>query len=222
MGNLLGDVRYACRALLRQPTFAAVAILTLVLGIGTNTAIFSVIKAVLLNQLPYQDPSRLVILSETSPEGRPDLVAALTYQDWKEQARSIADIAAFRQLRYAFAGDGVPLDVPSVRATPNLFSVLRANAVLGRTFRPADGVTGDDRVALLGRSFWERHFGGSPSVLGRTIQLDALPYTVVGVMPEEFDFPPSGNVDIWTPLSFDPADGHGRSRRARSLNLVGR
>jgi putative ABC transport system permease protein len=214
MGHLLGDVRYACRSLLRQPTFATVAILTLVLGIGTNTAIFSVIKAVLLNQLPYQDPSKLVVLSEVSPEGRADLVAPLTYQDWKQQAHSIADMAAFRQLRYAFAGGGVPLDVPSVRATPNLFSVLRANAILGRTFTKEEGITGSDGVALLSRAFWERHFGGSPSVIGQTIQLDALPYTVVGVMAADFDFPPSADIDVWTPLSFDPADGHGRSRKA--------
>src|SRR6266508_1911079 len=91
MGHLLGDLRYACRSLLRQPTFAVVAILTLVLGIGTNTAIFSVIKAVLLNQLPYQDPSRLVVLSEQSPDGRTDLVAPLTYVDWKEQSRGPGD-----------------------------------------------------------------------------------------------------------------------------------
>src|SRR5512132_182578 len=111
MGHLLGDVRYACRSLLRQPTFATVAILTLVLGIGTNTAIFSVIKAVLLNQLPYQDPSRLVVLSEQSPDGAADLVAPLTYLDWKQQSRTVRSMAAFRQLRYAFAGDGVPLNV---------------------------------------------------------------------------------------------------------------
>src|SRR5262245_56377617 len=160
MGNLLGDVRYACRSLLRQPTFASVAILTLVLGIGTNTAIFSVIKGVLLNQLPYQDPSRLVVLSEQSPDGRADLVAPLTYVDWKAQSKAVPDMAAFRQLRYAFAGGGVPLDVPSVRATPNLFTVLKANAMLGRTFLPEEGVTGADHVAILSRPFWERHFGG--------------------------------------------------------------
>src|SRR5262245_6803410 len=222
MGHLIGDLRYACRSLIRQPTFATVAILTLVLGIGLNTAIFSVIKAVLLNQLPYQDPSRLVVLSEVSPEGRADLVAPLTYQDWKQQSRTLTDMAAFRQLRYAFAGKGVPLDVPSVRATQNLFSVLRANAILGRTFTNEEGITGSDRVALLSRAFWERHFGGSPTAIGQTIQLDALPYTIVGVMAADFDFPPSGDIDIWTPLSFDPADAHGRSRKARSLQVVGR
>src|SRR3954463_4100620 len=117
MGNLVGDFRYAARALARQPTFACVAILTLVLGIGTNTAIFSVIKAVLLNQLPYPDASRLVVVREQNPDGSADLVAPLTYLDWREQSRSIGGMAAFRQLRYAFAGNGEPIDVPSVRGT---------------------------------------------------------------------------------------------------------
>jgi putative ABC transport system permease protein len=222
MGNLSGDIRYAWRSLSRQPTFAAVAILTLVLGIGANTAIFSVIKAVLLNQLPYQDPSRLVVLWEQNPTGLTDLVAPLTFRDWQEQSRAVQSMAAFKPLRYAFAGGGEPLDVPSLRATPGLFSVLGVNAILGRTFVPEEGVAGADRVAVLSRAFWERHFGGSPGAIGRTIQLDAQPYTVIGVMDAAFDFPPSGNVDIWTPLSFDPNDAHGRSRKARSLNVVGR
>jgi putative ABC transport system permease protein len=222
MGNLLGDVRYALRSLARQPTFAAVAILTLVLGIGTNTAIFSVIKAVLLNQLPYQRPSQLVVVAEQNPDGNTDLVAPLTFVDWQAQSRAIASMAAFRQLRYAFAGSAEPLNVPSVRATPNIFTLLGVNPMLGRVFLAEEGVTGADRVAVLSRAFWERHYGGSPGAIGRTIQLDAVPYTIVGVMPAEFDFPPSGNIDIWTPLSFDPNDAHGRSRRARSLNVVGR
>src|SRR6185369_3529742 len=222
MGNLFGDVRYALRSLARQPTFACVAILTLVLGIGTNTAIFSVIKAVLLNQLPYQDASRLVVARERNPDGSLDLVAPLTFVDWKAQSQTVPALAAFRQLRYAFAGGGEPLDVPSVRGTANMFTVLRASAMLGRTFSAEEGAPGADRVAVLSRAFWERHFGGSAGVIGRTIQLDAQPYTVIGVMPAAFDFPPGANVDIWTPLSFDPNDAHGRSRKARSLNVVGR
>jgi putative ABC transport system permease protein len=222
MSLFLGDVRYAVRSLLRQPTFTSVALLTLVLGIGANTAIFSVIKAVLLNQLPYRDPARLVVLTEQNPDGNPDLVAPLTYVDWKEQSHTIPSLAAFRQLRYAFAGVDAPLNVPSVRATPNLFNVLGVSPLLGRTFLDEEGSTGRDRVAVLSRAFWQRHYGGSPSVIGRTIQLDAQPYTVVGVMPTAFDFPPSGRIDVWTPLSFDPNDAHGRSRKARSLSVIGR
>ena len=222
MGTLLGDFRYAARSLARQPGFTLIAVLTLVLGIGTNTAIFSVIKAVLLNQLPYDDASRLLVITEQNPDGSSDLVAPLTYLDWKAESKSIADMTAFRQLRYAFAGAGEPLDVPSVRATPNVFAMLRARAILGRVFFDAEGEPGNDRVAVLSRAFWQRHFGGSPAVIGRTIQLDAVPYTVVGVMGGEFDFPPNGHVDIWTPLSFDPNDAHGRSRKARSLSVVGR
>jgi putative ABC transport system permease protein len=220
--SLLGDVRYAIRSLVRQPTFTAVAVLTLLLGIGANTAIFSVIKAVLLNPLPYRNPDRLVVLSEQNPDGNADLVAPLTFVDWQSQSHAIPALAAFRQLRYAFAGTEAPLNVPSVRATPNLFALLGATATLGRTFLDEEGRPGNDRVAVLSRAFWQRQFGGSASVIGRTIQLDAQPYTVVGVMPAEFDFPPSAHVDVWTPLSFDPNDAHGRSRKARSLSVVGR
>ena len=220
--SVLGDVRYAMRSLARQPTFTAVAVLTLLLGIGANTAIFSVIKAVLLNPLPYRNPDRLVAVSERNPDGNPDLVAPLTFVDWQAQSHAIPALAAFRQLRYAFAGTDAPVNLPSVRATPNLFALLGATATLGRTFLDQEGQPGNDRVAVLSRAFWQRQFGGSPGVIGRTIQLDAQPYTVVGVMAAEFDFPPSAHVDVWTPLSFDPNDAHGRSRKARSLSVVGR
>src|SRR5438067_7905985 len=220
--TLLDDVRYAVRSLARQPTFTAVAVLTLVLGIGLNTAIFSVIKAVILNPLPYRNPDRLVVVTEQNPDGNPDLVAPLTFADWQAESRAIPALAAFRQLRYAFAGSEAPLNVPSVRATPNLFALVGAGAQLGRTFVENEGRPGSDRVAVLSRAFWQRHFGGSPGVIGRMIQLDAQPYTVVGVMPQEFDFPPGARVDVWTPLSFDPNDAHGRSRKGRSLSVVGR
>src|SRR5262245_29583882 len=172
MGTLLGDLRYALRSLRRQPTFTLVAVLTLVLGIGANTAIFSVIKAVLLNQLPYRDPSRLVVIQEQNPDGSADLVAPLTFQDWRSESRAVPAMAAFRQLRYAFAGAGEPLDVPSVRATPNVFQLLGVNPILGRAFLAEEGQPGRDRVAILSEAFWQRHFAGSSGVIGRTIQLD--------------------------------------------------
>src|SRR5206468_9896981 len=129
-----------------------------------NTASFSVIKAVLLNQLPYRDGARLVIVSEQNPDGNPDLVAPLTYADWKAQTRALESLAAFRQLRYAFAGTGEPLDVPSVRATPNLFTLLRANAMLGRTFPQEEGRPGAEHVAALSPPSPQRHFGGATRV----------------------------------------------------------
>src|SRR5437899_3589850 len=166
MGNLVGDLRYEVRSLARQPTFTAVAVLTLVLGIGANTAIFSVIKAVLLNALPYRDPSELVVLWEENPSGSPDLVAPLTYVDWRDQSHAVRSMVAFRQLRYAFAGNGEPLDVPSVRATANLFAMLGTNAALGRTFLPEEQQPGAHRVAVVSRSSWERHFGRSSAASG--------------------------------------------------------
>ena len=222
MGHLLGDIRYACRALARQPAFTAVAVLTLLLGIGANAAIFSIIKAVLLNSLPYHDSSRLVVLREQSPDGRPDLVAPLTYLDWKSQAHAVSVMAAFRQARFAFAGRGDPIDVAAVRGTPELFTVLGVDAMLGRTFLPEEATPGRERVAVVSAPFWQKHLGGANDIVGRTLRLDAQPYTIVGVMPATFDFPPSGNIDVWTPLVFDAKDQHSRSRRARSLDVVGR
>src|SRR3954454_159823 len=139
--TVLGDLRYALRSLRRQPTFTAVAVLTLVLGIGANTAIFSVIKAVLLNQLPFRDPARIGVVSEQNPDGNPDLVAPLTYIDCKAQSRAVTQLAAFRQLRYAYAGVDAPLNVPSVRAPPNLFTLLGVNPILGRAFPDEEGRT---------------------------------------------------------------------------------
>jgi putative ABC transport system permease protein len=218
----LSDFRYACRALSRQRAFVSVALFTLTLGIGANTAIFSVIKAVLLNPLPYEDPERIVVLWEVNPERTLDQVSVPTYLEWKTEARTIEAMAAYRHVDYTFAGTDKPRDVPSVRATPELFDVLRAEARLGRTFAREEGTWGRDRVAVLSHGFWERVLGGDERRIGTSIVLDAQPHTIVGVMPAGFAFPPGANVELWTPLAFDPKDAHGRSRRARSLMVVGR
>ena len=222
MSSCLGDLRFAVRALLRQPTFSVVAVLTLTLGIGANTAIFSVTKAVLLNPLPYDDPDRLVVLWEVNPDGTLDEVSIPTYGDWQEQTRLLEAIAGYRHEDYTFSAREDPLDVPSLRVRSELFPVLRANARLGRTFLPEDMTPGEDHVVVLGHGFWERHFASDESIIGRAVDLNAEPYTVVGVMPPGFAFPPGGKVELWTPLSFDPANTHGRSRRARSLTVMGR
>jgi hypothetical protein len=165
------------RSLARQPTFACVAILTLVLGIGTNTAIFSVIKAVLLNQLPYPDPSRLVVVREQNPDGSMDLVAPLTYLDWKQQSTSVPAWPRSASCAMRSPATANRSTCRACAATANMFSVLRASPMLGRTFSAGEGEPGADRVAVLSRAFWQRHFGGSAAAIGGTIQLDAQPYT---------------------------------------------
>lgn len=216
------DLKYAVRSLVRQPTLTAVAVATLVLGIGANAAMFTVVKSVLLDPLPYPDPGRLVVLGERKPTGEPDLVSTPTYQDWRRLSTRIEEMGAFRQVRYTFTAADGPINVPALRATPSVFRVLQREAALGRTLRPEEGEFGREHVVVLGHGFWRRHFGGDPGVLGRRILLDSEPYEIVGVMPPDFTFPPAGDEQIWTALSFDPKDRHGQSRRARALNVIGR
>ena len=222
MADWISAFRYAFRSLSRQPTFVAIALLTLTLGIGANTAIFSVIRAVVLNPLPYKDPEGIVVLWEVNPEGNIERVAVPTFEDWQKEARSLEALAAYRTVDFAFAGTGEPLSVSGARATPGLFAVLKASARLGRTFAAEEAVVGADRVVVLSHTFWQRVLGANSAIVGTSIQLDSQPYTVVGVMPPGFEFPTSTNVQVWTPLVFDPKDLHGQSRRARSLMVVGR
>jgi putative ABC transport system permease protein len=222
MADWLSALRYAFRSLKRQPTFVLISVLTLTLGIGANTALFSLIRAVVLNPLPYEDPEKIVVLWEVNPEGALDRVSVPTFEDWKADARSLESVAAYRRVDFTFAGSGDPLSVSGVRATPELFAVLKAGARLGRTFNAEEGRFGGPRVVVLSDGFWRRVLGAETGIVGHTIQLDAEPYTVVGVMPPEFEFPTAGGAQLWTPLTFDPADLHGRSRRARSLMVVGR
>jgi putative ABC transport system permease protein len=220
--SLLREFRFAFRALAREPLLSLVAVATLVLGIGATSAIFSVVKTVLLDSLPYADPAELVVLRERKPEGAADLVSPPTFLDWRSRATTLEALAAYRLVRYAFRSDAEPLDLPSVKTTPELFDLLGVEAAMGRTFTLEEGAPGHDRVAILSHGFWTRQFGGSPSVVGRQIALDTQIYTVVGVMGEDFQFPPGNEIHLWTPLSFDPNDAHGRSRRARALNVVAR
>ena len=222
MSDWTSSFTYAFRTLRRQPTFALVAVLTLALGIGANTAIFSVIKTVVLNPLPYEDPEQIAVLWEVNPEGNQGPVSSPTFEDWRREAKTFEAMAAYRHVDYSYKGTGDPRNVPGVRATPDLFNVLKSNAALGRTFTTDESVVGADRVVVLSHGFWTRTLGADASVIGQAIQLDSVPYTVVGVMPPAFEFPTATNVEVWTPLAFDPKDLHGASRRARFLTVVGR
>jgi len=222
VNHWISAFKYALRTLRLQPTFVLISLLTLALGIGANTAIFSVIKTVVLNPLPYEEPERIAVLWEVTPEGNQDRVSVPTFEDWKADARSFESLAAYRHVDFSFSGSGDPRNVSGVRATPELFAVLKARAFLGRTFVADDAVVGADRVVVLSHGFWERVLGSDRGVIGRPIRLDANSFTVIGVMPPDFEFPTSSRVDAWAPLAFDPKDLHGQSRRARSLMVVGR
>ena len=222
MADWASTFTYAFRGLLRQPTFALVAIVTLALGIGANTAIFSVIKTVVLNPLPYESPEQIAIVWEVNPDGNQGPVSIPTYQDWQRDAKAFESLAGYRHVDFSFKGTGDPQNVPGLKATPELFGVLKSNAALGRTFTMDEAVVGADRVVVLSHGFWTRALAGDGAIVGRSIQLDSVPYTVVGVMPPSFEFPTSTNVEVWTPLAFDPKDLHGASRRARSLTVIGR
>ena len=224
MAHFLTDLRFAMRSLRRQPTFVLIALLTLTLGIGANAAIFSVIKTVLLNPLPYDDPEQIVVLWELNPDGGLDQVSTPTYLDWQEQATTLESVAAYRHIDYNYAGTGgaEPRAVPALGATPELFTVLRANARLGRTFIADEGIAGRDHVVVLSHGFWQRTLAGRDGLIDTTIAFDGEPYTIVGIMPPGFEFPTAEPVELWTALAFDPNDAHGRSRRSRTLMVVGR
>ena len=222
MGDWATAFRHAFRTLRRQPTFVCVALLTLALGIGANTAIFSVIRAVVLNPLPYGHPEQIAVLWEVNPDGVADRVSVPTFDDWTRDAHTFSALAAYRRVDFTFAGAGDPESVAGVRATSGLFDVLEARARLGRVFTAEESAFGAPRVAVVSHGFWQRALGSSDRAVGSTIHLDAEPYTVVGIMPAGFEFPTAATADVWTPLAFDPNDLHGRSRRARSLMVVGR
>ncbi len=215
----MNDLRLALRQLLKSPGFTAVTVLTLALGIGACTAIFSVVNSVLLRPMPYGEPDRLVVLKEDKPPGVPEFaVAPGNYFAWREQSSSFENLAAEIAGNFNLTGAGAPLRLNVRFLTANFLRTLRAHPVLGRDFRAEEETFGHDKVALLSHGFWKRHFGGAPSVLTRTITLDGDPFSIIGVLPASFR--PDSNTDIYVPAVFNEAghDNHG----AHFLEVTGR
>jgi putative ABC transport system permease protein len=186
MGNLLQELRYAFRLLLKSPGFTAIAILTLALGIGANTAIFSVVNAVLLRPLAFRDPSRLVIVAEKSQY--PTITTSYqNYVDWRDQSHSFESLEGTRGTTITLTGAGEPERINARMATAPLFRLLGVEARLGRTFLPEEDRAGGPPVVLLSYGMWQRRFAGSHDVIGKTLTLDAQPYTVVGILPAGFE-----------------------------------
>ena len=219
--DFVRDVRYGARSLLRAPGFTLVATLTLALGIGANTAIFSVVNGVLLKPLSYREPGRLVFVWEKNPTiGKDrDLVSAPNYQDWKAQNEVFDALGAYRIDGFALTGSGEPESVTAITVTAGLFRVLGIEALIGRTLTEEEEHR-RDRVVVLRHEFWQRRFGGDRTLVGKPITLAGVPFTVIGVMPPDFRFPEGNPGDLYSPLVFSP--GEMKGRRTHSLTVVGR
>lgn len=230
MGSLKADVRHAVRALVKAPVFTAVTVVSLALGIGANSAIFSLVNAVFLRPPGYAEPERLMLIYEgfrgsafdkigVSP---PDFIDLTTLQ------RSFSSIGAYRTQQYELSGAGEPEQITGVRVSASVFPTLGVAAAHGRTFIEAEDQPGHD-VAVLSHGLWQRRYGSDPNAVGRSITLDRRPYTIVGIMPASFQFPKRGPqingepAQVWTPLALSPLE---RSQQARgtmyNTTVIGR
>lgn len=181
MHTLWQDVRYALRGLVQSRTFTLVAVLTLGLGIGANTAIFSVVKAVLLNSLPYAQPDRLVFVAQADPETpRPETVDFTTTWDWRERNRTFEKLSLYRNWGPALIGAGEPEIIPGMRVGWDYFETLGVKLERGRTFLMDEDQPDRWHVLILTHGLWLRRFGGDPNIAGRTVQLNAVTYTEIG------------------------------------------
>jgi putative ABC transport system permease protein len=212
------DLRYAVRMLLKTPGFTAVAILTLALGIGANTAIFTVVNAVLLQPLPLEEPDRIVQVFEAKdfPAGFRGSVSAPNFRDWSEQNTVLSGLASYRFQDFALQAKESPERLLGVSATPNYFQVLGARPLHGRTFLENEAQAD---VAVISEATWRQQFDGDPAALGRSFSLNGRPFTLIGVMPASFRFPSRRN-QVWTPLSFTPSEL--AARGDHGLQVVGR
>jgi len=222
------DIRYALRSLRRSKAFVAVAVLALALGIGANTAIFSVVDAVLLRSLAYQDPDRALVIWNSYPSSGPGhfSISAREFADLREMTHSFSGLSAFTDGSASVSGGDEPEQLQGIRTSPNLFEVLGVKAAVGRTFRPDEGQPGSDHVVLLSDALWRRRYGSDRRIVGETIRLDGTPYTVVGVMPAGVRFPDAASflfpdlADFWVPRSWE--EERTQSRGNQYLRVIGR
>jgi putative ABC transport system permease protein len=229
METLFQDFRYALRKLIKSPTFTIVTLLTLVLAIGANSAIFSLINAILLRPLPFNNPDRLMVLWATSQEGGKSegFTSPLNFVDWQSSSQSFEEIEAFRYWAMNVTGDAQPERVWGARVSGGLFNMLGVNPKIGRAFVQEEDKPGKDNVVVISHGLWQRRFGSDPNVLERQIPLNGRSYNVIGVMDSDFQFPVKGLVPIltqtqaefWIPLAFDNEQA---ANPGRVLVVVGR
>ncbi len=224
MNTLLQDIKFGLRTLAKNPGFTTVAVLTLALGIGANTAIFSVVNGVLLSPLPYSQPDRLVAVYSNDTNFSFKSISYLNFLDWVRDNRSFSDLAAYRSDEFTLTGTGEPERVPTEMISASFFPLLGVKPVIGRAFVPEEDQVGAGPVVLISEGFWSRKFGASRDVLGKSIQLNNTAYTIVGVIPSSFHYPGNNfhRSDAYTPIGQwnDPTF---RDRRASmGMDAVGR
>lgn len=218
---MLNDLRYALRQLIKAPGFTIVAIVTLALGIGACTAIFSVVNTVLLHPLDYPSPDRLVSIRETQLPKFPEFsVSPPNFIDWQKQTKSYEYLAAYGGASLNLTGEGEPQRLLGVKATAHYFDVYGVKPILGRMLLPEEDAVGKNHVVVLSYGFWQRVFGGARDVVGRSVQLNGEPYQIVGVAPYGFGL--GSKVDIWTPMAFKPDETANDNRGAHYINVAGR
>ena len=225
--ELRQDFVYALRALRSAPGFTLVALLTLALGIGANTAIFSVVRGVLLAPLPFPNADQVMRIWQANP-GENEIrsqVSEPDYLEWRTASKRFASLGAYWYMPGGSGADltgiGTPERVEGAYITPGFFATLGARAAIGRTIRDEEAVVGNDRFIVLSYGFWQRRLGSDRSIVGRALTMDGNPYTVVGIMPPEFTFP-ADRIDYWMPLSVMGPDAIGRQRGSRFMDVIGR
>jgi putative ABC transport system permease protein len=217
------DLMYAVRGLYKKPLFTLAAVLTLAFGIGANSAIFSVVNAVLLRPLPYPSPDRLMMLWSHNPRQGfdKDVSAYRNFDDWRRQSTSFAGMSAYTGGDFTLTQSGDPAQIRGAIVTPGFFETVGVAPALGRAFGPCEGAAGGDRVAILSHGLWQTRFGGDPAVVGRSIVLNGVPHEILGVMPPSFAHPETAQA--WTPLA--PSERFAQlmqSRDAYWLQVIGR
>jgi len=228
--GLLQDIRYGWRVLARNPGFTAIGVVTLAIGIGASTAIFSVVDTVLLRPLPYRQPDQLVVVSETLPGMSADEigVSAGEYQDYRDRNRSFSQVAAYESAGFNLTGAGQPLRINAASLSASAFPLLGVSPELGRSFTQEEERYGSGNVVVLSHTLWEHQYSGDPNILGKSVKLDEKPFTVIGVMPASFRFPFDGMplsemAELWVPLAFEPELLSPENRtREFGVGLIGR
>lgn len=203
MESIIKDIRYGIRDLLKRPGFTAIAVITLALGIGANTTLFSFVNGILLRPLPYKDPGQLVILDETAPKQgiKSFAVSFPNFVDWREQNHVFEDVAVYQEGTYSLVGAGEPEQIPGARISQGLFELLGVTPKLGRTITAEEDRPETNNAVLISHSLWQRRFASAENAVGQNLIVSGLPRTIVGVMPPGFKFPE--RTELWVPMALN-------------------